>query len=119
MHIIEFNTFSYMGCLFFIYCFFSYTPALHFCKKELVKYYRKLENDAYYIVYGKMLEDVTESETPVPVPVSIFSENTLSNITLWLLFRLFFMSKIFLCDLCAFDFIVSPVCGIYPYLCII
>ena len=69
MHIIEFNTFSYMGCLFFIYCFFSYTPALHFCKKELVKYYRKLENDAYYIVYGKMLEDVTESETPVPVPV--------------------------------------------------
>ena len=69
MHIIEFNTFSYMGCLFFIYCFFSYTPALQFCKKELVKYYRKLENDAYYIVHGKMLEDVTESETPVPVPV--------------------------------------------------
>lgn len=66
MHIMESNTLTYMGCLFFIYCFFSYTPALQFCKKELVKYYRKLENDAYYIVHGKMLEDVTESETTEP-----------------------------------------------------
>jgi hypothetical protein len=72
MHIIESNTITYMGCLFFIYCFFSYTPALRFLKNELVKYRRKIENNAYYIVYGKMLEDVAEEETrdavPEPVP---------------------------------------------------
>ena len=66
MHIIESNTITYMGCLFFIYCFFSYTPALQFIKNEIIKYNRKLENDAYYIVYGRMLEDVaTEEETKV------------------------------------------------------
>ena len=63
MHIIESNTITYMGCILFIYCFFSYTPALQFCKKELVKYYQKSKNDAYYIVYGKMLDDVEATET--------------------------------------------------------
>jgi hypothetical protein len=66
MHIIESNTLTYMGCLFFIYCFFSYTPALQFCKNELIKYHRKIEKDAYYIVYGKMLEDVDEEVTIEP-----------------------------------------------------
>jgi len=65
MHIIESNTLTYMGCLFFIYCFFSYTPALQFCKNELIKYHRKIEKDAYYIVYGRRIEDVAESETTV------------------------------------------------------
>ena len=62
MYITEYNTVNYISCLFFIYCFFVYTPVLHHSKKRVITYKRGLENKVHKLVYGKLLytEDLSE-----------------------------------------------------------
>ena len=62
MYITEYNTVNYISCLFFIYCFFVYTPVLHHSKKRVITYKRGLENKIHKLVYGKLLytEDLSE-----------------------------------------------------------
>lgn len=62
MYIIEYNTLNYISCLFFIYCFFVYTPVLHHSKKRVITCKRGLENKVHKLVYGKLLytEDLNE-----------------------------------------------------------
>ena len=62
MYITEYNTVNYISCLFFIYCFFVYTPVLHHSKKRVITYKRQLENKIHKLVYGKLLytEDLSE-----------------------------------------------------------
>jgi len=62
MYIIESDTLNYISCLFFIYCFFVYTPVLHHSKRRLNTYKRLLENRFHKLVYDKLLytEDLSE-----------------------------------------------------------
>jgi hypothetical protein len=62
MYIIESDTLNYISCLFFIYCFFVYTPMLYYSKRKVITYKRLLENKVHKLVYDKLLytEDLSE-----------------------------------------------------------